>query len=156
MRATRDRSSFRVPRSSPLASLRRCAGASLAGIAVEFALLTALVSGLHIHYLLGSLLATGGYLVINFALNRRWARGPHGLGRPRARPSLGPQLARHLGSAVVGMTLGTTLLWLFVHEAHFPYPIGWATSGCIVFGSWTWPTSRRIFEAPLVALDPRA
>jgi putative flippase GtrA len=138
-----------VPNPSRPRGLRnfvRCAGSSIVSVAAEFVVLTLLVSVCHVYYLLASLASTIGYLILNFILNRRWAfRAGHA--------PVWPQVKRHLGSAAIGMALGTTLLWVFVHSARLPYQLGWAASGCVVFSAWTWPINRRIYAVAVDSLE---
>lgn len=113
----------------------RCAGSSLAAVAVEFGLLTALVSLFHVFYLAGAIIAGGVGLLIAFFLNRRWAfadgRGRHWR-----------QLAKHVLVVGGGIALGTLLLWLGVRHLSLPYQLGWLASGTIVFFGWTFPMQR--------------
>ena len=120
-------------------SLLRCAASSLASVALEFVLLTICVSVFHMHYLSGAIVATCAYLCINFVINRLWAF------RAAAVASVSnvrKQLARHIGVAAVGAGLGIALLRFFVHTIGLPYQLGWMASGCIGFGTWTYPMSR--------------
>jgi putative flippase GtrA len=116
--------------------LLRCAGASLAGVAVELGVLAALVSLLHVFYLVGSLAAGIFYFFLNFFLNRCFVFSA-------TRAPAGPQLLRHGFVAAGGMALGTPLLWFFVHAVRLPYPVGWALAGAIAFLGWTFPMHRR-------------
>lgn len=122
-------------RSHRLSSLLRCAGSSLVGFAIELALLTLLVSGLHVNYLIAAAFAGLAYLAINFVLNRRWA-----FRATRGRALF--QLARHAFVVGGGMAFGLPLLWLFVSRFHLPYAIGWTLAGGFVFLSWTFPMHR--------------
>jgi len=117
----------------------RCAVSSLVAVAIEFLLMTLFVSVFHLHFLVGWLLATGGYLALNFVLNRHWSfRAGHA--------PVGGQLARHAFAVALGVTQGTALLWFFDHTDHLPYQLGWAFSGCIVFGTSTYPLNRWNFR----------
>jgi len=118
-----------------LAALIRCAGSSLAAVAVEFALLNLLVSALHVYYLAGAALASTSYFVLNFLLNRRWAF------RAGDAPAL-PQLLRHAVVAGGGMALGLALLWLMVGGAGLPLQLGWPAAGAVCFLLWTFPMNR--------------
>lgn len=125
----------------------RCAGSSLAAVAVEFGLLSALVSLFHIFYLAGALIAGAVGLVIAFVLNRRWAFAD-GRGAAAWR-----QLAKHVCVVAGGIALGTLLLWLGVSQLSLPYQVGWVASGTIVFFGWTFPMQRffTFSVAPAVA-----
>ena len=125
-------------------SLVRCAGSSLAAVAVEFGLLTAFVSLFHIFYLAGALLAGVAGLLLAFLLNRRWAFAD---GRDRALP----QLAKHVLVVAGGIGLGTALLWLAVSRLELPYQLGWLASGTIVFFAWTFPMQRFFTFRPATA-----
>lgn len=104
-------------------------------VAVEFALLTLLVSKLHVAYLIGAAAAGVAYFVVNFLLNRRWAF------RARRTPVL-PQLVRH-GVVAGGSTLLILpLLWLFVSEFGMPYQLGWVVAASVAFLTWTFPMHR--------------
>jgi putative flippase GtrA len=111
---------IRFPRSFVAAAL-----SSLAAVAVEFALLTLLVSVLHLHYLASAALVTVAYVAINFTLNRRWAfRAGHA-------PAAG-QLARHVGVTAVGLGNALMLMRLSVGDIGLPYQLGWATHFWVV------------------------
>jgi putative flippase GtrA len=116
-------------------SLFRCAGSSLAAVALEFVLLTALVSLLHVFYLAGALIAGAAGLVLAFVLNRQWAfadgRGP-----------AWRQLVKHAVVVGGGIGIGTTLLWIAVSQCGLPYQVGWLLSGTVVFFAWTFPMQR--------------
>jgi putative flippase GtrA len=114
----------------------RCAGSSLAAVAVEFGLLSALVSLFHIYYLAGALIAGAVGLLIAFVLNRRWAF-VDGSGARAWR-----QLAKHVFVVAGGIALGMLLLWLGVSRLSLPYQLGWIASGTIVFFTWTFPMQR--------------
>jgi putative flippase GtrA len=116
-------------------SLVRCAGSSLAAVAVEFMLLTVLVSLCHVSYLAGALLAGVVGLLLAFLMNRSWAFAD-GRGRPAR------QLFKHTVVVAGGLGLGTLLLWIAVRHLSVPYQIGWLLSGTIVFFSWTFPMQR--------------
>jgi putative flippase GtrA len=132
-----------------LATLLRCAASSFAGVAVEFTLLTILVSVLHVFYLLGAVAAGAVYFVINFLLNRRWTF------RATAGSAL-PQFLRHAAVTAGGMGLGTAMLWLFVQGLGLPYQVGWAIAGTIAFFSWTYPMHRFFtYAAPAAARPAR-
>src|SRR5690348_9614768 len=105
-------------------TMARCAGSSVAGVAVEFGVLTLLVEALHLYYLVGAVLAGLFYCTLSFLLNRYWAfRATHA-------PAW-PQLARHGLVAGGGMLLGTPLLWLLVGRVGMPYQVAWATGGVL-------------------------
>jgi len=116
-------------------SLIRCAGSSLAAVAVEFGLLTALVSLFHVFYLLGALLAGVAGLLLAFLLNRRWAFAD-------GRGCAWRQLAKHVFVVGGGIALGTTMLWLAVSHLSLPYQPAWLASGTVVFFAWTFPMQR--------------
>jgi putative flippase GtrA len=106
-------------------------------VALELLVLTLLVSGLHVHYLIGSIVATGAYLLANFALNRAWAFRRAAAGAP-----VRGQLARHVFVALVGSAGIALLLWLFVGKLGLPYLLGWLLAGALAFVAWTYPMSR--------------
>lgn len=106
-------------------------------VALELLVLTLLVSGLHVHYLVGSIVATGAYLLANFALNRAWAFRRAASGAPMRR-----QLARHAVVVLVGSAAIVGLLWLFVGKLGLPYLLGWLLAGALAFVAWTYPMSR--------------
>ena len=115
--------------------LVRCAGSSLLAVAVEFALLNLLVAALHIYYLVGSAIASTGYFILNFVVNRRWAfRATH----QRALP----QLMRHVVVVAGGMALGLPLLWMMVGQIGLPLQLGWPAAGAVSFLLWTFPMNR--------------
>ena len=113
----------------------RCAGSSLAAVAVEFGLLSALVSLFHVFYLAGALIAGAAGLVIAFVLNRRWVFAD-------GRDAAWRQLAKHVLVVGGGIALGMLLLWLGVSRLSLPYQLGWLSSGTIVFFGWTFPMQR--------------
>jgi putative flippase GtrA len=117
-------------------SMVRCAGSSLAAVAVEFGLLTLLVSLFHVFYLAGALIAGAVGLLLAFLLNRAWAF-TDGRGR---RPWL--QLVKHSVVVCGGIGLGTMLLWVAVRHLSLPYQVAWLASGSIVFFTWTFPMQR--------------
>jgi putative flippase GtrA len=119
-----------------LKTMVRCAGSSLAAVAVEFGLLSLLVSLFHIFYLAGALIAGVAGLVIAFVLNRRWAFAD-GSGA-----CAGRQLVKHVFVVAGGIALGMVLLWLGVSRLSLPYQLGWMASGTIVFFAWTFPMQR--------------
>lgn len=116
-------------------SLFRCAGLSLAAVAVEFLLLTVLVSVLHVFYLAGALVAGAVGLLLAFGLNRSWAFAD-GRGRTWR------QLLKHTMVVSGGIGLGTLLLWIAVHHLSLPYQLAWLASGSVVFFTWTFPMQR--------------
>jgi putative flippase GtrA len=116
-------------------SLVRCAGSSLAAVAVEFALLSVLVSLFHIFYLAGALIAGVVGLLLAFLINRSWAF-TDGCGRPAG------QLLKHTIVVAGGIGLGMLLLWVAVHHLRAPYQVGWLMSGSVVFFAWTFPMQR--------------
>ena len=126
---------FSVMLCAHMKSLIRCAGSSLAAVALEFALLTALVSLFHIFYVAGALVAGVAGLLLAFLLNRRWAFVD---GRGRA----WRQLGKHVVVVGGGIALGTALLWLAVSQLGLPYQLGWMASGTVVFFAWTFPMQR--------------
>ncbi len=116
-------------------TLLRCAGSSLTSVAVEFALLTTLVSLLHVQYLFGALIAGASGCVLCFVINRRWAfRVRHG--------SAWRQLFRHGVVVGGGIGLGMLLMWLAVRALGLPYQVGWLLGGSVVFLTWTFPMQR--------------
>jgi putative flippase GtrA len=116
-------------------TLLRCAGSSLAAVAVEFLLLTALVSLLHVHYLVGALIAGASGCALCFVINRRWAFGA-GAG------CAWRQLFRHVVVVGGGMGLGMVLMWLAVRGFGLPYQVSWLLGGSVVFLAWTFPMQR--------------
>lgn len=56
-------------------ALPRFFAIALVGLALNGALMALFVHGLHWHYLIGQVLATGLVLLWNFAANRRWTFG---------------------------------------------------------------------------------
>src|SRR4051794_38899521 len=118
-----------------IATLLRCAASSLAAVAVEFGLLSVLVSLLHVFYLAGAIIAGAVGLLLAFGLNRRWVFGESGRFAWR-------QLAKHALVVAIGIALGTSLLWLGVSQLSVPYQLGWLASGTIVFFGWTFPMQR--------------
>lgn len=116
-------------------TLFRCAGSSLAGVAIEFALLSLLVSGLHVFYLAAALIAGVAGFFMSFVLNRRWAfHARHG-SAPR-------QLVRHAVVVGGGIALGLALMWILVSWLGLPYQLGWLGGGAVVFLTWTFPMQR--------------
>jgi putative flippase GtrA len=131
------------------ASLVKCALSSLTSVCVELVLMVLLVSALHINYLAAFLLAAGANLGLGFAVNRHWA-----FARAASRPAL-RQLAGHIGVAVIGTSMATGIIWVFVHLLKQPYPVGWAVAGCTCFFAWTYPVSRRfVYAAAVPAAAP--
>ena len=128
-------------------SLVRCAGSSLAAVAVEFGLLTALVSLFHIFYLAGALIAGVVGLLLAFLLNRSWAFSDGRGGAWR-------QLAKHSVVVGGGIGLGALLLWVAVSHLSLPYQVGWLASGSIVFFVWTFPMQRFFTFRAVPALIP--
>ena len=116
-------------------SVVRCAGSSLAAVAVEFGLLSLLVSLFHVFYLAGMIIAGVVGLVVAFLINRSWA-----FSDGRGRPWL--QFAKHTLVVGGGIALGTLLLWVAVQHLSLPYQLGWLASGSIVFFTWTFPMQR--------------
>jgi putative flippase GtrA len=137
-----------LPLSLRFATFVRSGASSLAAVALEALLLTLLVSGLHIHYLVASAIGALTYFATSFALHRTWTfRGAKGQMRG--------QLARYALVAGVGMGLGMGLIALLVGKAQLPYLVGWAMAGLMVFTGWTHPMNRRFaFRARLLA-EPR-
>ena len=118
-----------------MSALVRCAGSSIAGVTVEFALLNLLVSVFHVFYLAAAAAASAVFLVINFLLNRHWAfRATRG----RA----WPQMLRHAVVVGGGAAIGLSLLALLVGHVHLPYQLGWSIAGVVCFFSWTFPMNR--------------
>ncbi len=122
-------------------SLVRCAASSIGTVAVEFVLMTFLVSALHFQYLAGFLLATVANLALGFVINRRWSFAARD-GAVRR------QLLRYLAVTAVGVGMATVLLHLFVQTARMPYQLGWMAAGCVCFGTWTYPMNRCFIFAP--------
>jgi putative flippase GtrA len=118
-----------------LKMMARCAGASLAAVAVEFGILSALVSHFHLYYLAASLIASVAGLVIAFMVNRHWAFAA-GAG------AAGPQLVRHSIVVAGGLAIGLMLMWLQVYGLGLPYQVSWLVGGSIVFFVWTFPMQR--------------
>ena len=129
------RRAFGVMLCARMKSLIRCAGSSLAAVAVEFGLLTALVSLFHIFYLAGALLAGIAGLLLAFLLNRSWAFAD-------GRGCAWRQLVKHVVVVGGGLAIGTTLLWLAVSHLSLPYQAAWLASGTVVFFAWTFPMQR--------------
>lgn len=137
--------SWQTPRGRT--TLIRCIVAAIAGVAVEFGLLTLFVSRLHLFYVAGALLAGSVYVVINFLLNRRWTFQANHM---RA----WPQLLRYGAVTGFGMALGTTLMWLLVRGTGLPYQVGWAIAGVVSFTAWTFPMHRQFTYRGGLALEP--
>jgi putative flippase GtrA len=133
--ATLARAKIRVKLRADMKALVRCAGSSLAAVAVEFGLLSLLVSLFHVFYLAGALISGVVGLLLAFVLNRSWAFSD---GRARA----WCQLAKHIFVVVGGIALGMFLLWIAVRHLSLPYQLGWIASGSIVFFVWTFPMQR--------------
>ena len=126
----------------------RSGASSLAAVSLEALLLTLLVSGLHVHYLVASVLATLTYFGVSFALHRRWTfRGVTG--------QLRGQLVRYAVVALVGGGLGLGLISLLVGAARLPSLVGWATAGLVVFAGWTPPMNRRFAFRAKLLVPPR-
>jgi putative flippase GtrA len=118
-----------------LKSMVRCAGSSIAAVSLEFAILSLLVSALHLFYLAGALIAGAVGFFVSFLLNRRWAfRARHG-SAPR-------QLLRHSVVVGGGIALGMLFMWLLISRLHLPYQVGWLGGGAMVFLVWTFPMQR--------------
>src|SRR5262249_60826857 len=116
-------------------SMVRRAGASIAAVSVEFALLSLLVSVFHVFYLVGAAIASGAFLIVNFLLNRRWAfRALHG--------RVWKQLLRQAVVVAGGSAIAIPLLWLFVGHIHMPYQVGWPAAGVVCLFSLTVPMDR--------------
>jgi putative flippase GtrA len=125
----------------------RCAGSSLAGVTLEFGLLSLLVTVLHVAYVPAAVVAGLVGFVISFVLNRGWAfQARHG--------SPTRQLLRHAVVVGGGVALGTSLMWLQVALVGLPYQLGWAVGGSIVFVAWTFPMQRWFTYAPALAPLP--
>jgi putative flippase GtrA len=122
-------------------TLVRCAGSSLAGVTLEFGLLSLLVSLLHVGYLVAALAAGIAGFFVSFLLNRSWAfDGRHG--------SPTRQLVKHALVVGGGIGLGTVLMWLQVAHFGLPYQVGWLLGGSVVFFTWTFPMQRWFTFAP--------
>jgi putative flippase GtrA len=134
-----------LPFSRRFATFARSSASSLAAVALEALLLTLLVSGLHIHYLVASAIGTLAYFAASFTLHRIWTfRGAKG--------QIRWQLARYALVAGIGSGLGIGLIALLVGKAQLPYLVGWAMAGLMVFTGWTHPMNRRFaFRAKLLA-----
>lgn len=115
--------------------LVRCAGSSLAAVALEFVILSLLVSICHVNYLVGSVIASVAGLVVCFVANRQWAFKA-GAG------AVLPQLVRHGFVVGGGLGLGLILMWLQVHGLGLPYQLSWLAAGSVVFFAWTFPMQR--------------
>lgn len=115
--------------------LVRCAGSSLAAVALEFVILSLLVSLGHVNYLLGSLIASVAGLVVCFFANRQWAF-------EASTGAIVPQLVRHAFVVGGGLLLGLLLMWLQVHSLGLPYQFSWLAAGSVVFFAWTFPMQR--------------
>jgi putative flippase GtrA len=131
-----------------LKTLVRCAGSSVAGVTIEFGLLTLLVSGLHVFYLLGALISSLVYLGISFLLNRHWAFRAN-------RGALAPQLLRHGLVSGTSMALGIPMLWLLVNKIGLPYQLAWSLGGLFSFLAWTFPMQRWFTYRPAPAVEAR-
>jgi putative flippase GtrA len=118
-----------------LKTLFRCAGSSLGAVALEFALLTTLVSVFRVFYLVAALVSGAAGLLLAFLLNRRWVFTDGGDRALR-------QLGKHVVVVACGIAMGTALLWLGVTRFSLPYQLGWVVSGTIVFFAWTFPMQR--------------
>jgi putative flippase GtrA len=124
-------------------SLIRCAGSSLAGVTIEFGILSLLVSLLHVYYLAGAVVAGLAGLAISFALNRNWAFDGRAGSRWR-------QLLRHSLVVGGGIGLGMLPMWLAVSWLNLPYQVGWVLGGTLVFLAWTYPMQRWFTFRPVV------
>ena len=122
-------------------ALLRCAGSSLAGVTLEFGLLSLLVTVLHLSYLAGTLMAGVAGFFVSFLLNRSWAFD----GR---RGSATRQICKHAAVVGGGLALGTLLMWLQVAHLGLPYQVGWLVGGSVVFFAWTFPMQRWFTFAP--------
>ena len=126
-------------------TVARSGASSLAAVALEALLLTLLVSGLHLHYMVASALATLTYFGVSFVLHRSWTfRGVN--------EQLRGQLVRYALVALIGGALGLGLNSLLVGVARLPYLLGWGMTGLMVFTGWTHPMNRRFaFRSKLFA-----
>ena len=128
----------------------------LSGIAVNSAVLWALVRTAGLPVALGSLFATEIAIISNFILNDRWTF--------RAADSNWPaRLLRFNGVALGGMALTALLLTLMMHSLHLPLlvanvlAVGAATVWNYVANSrWTWSAGSRqhaAADAPSSGID---
>lgn len=125
--------------------LFRCAGSSLAGVTLEFGILTLLVSVLHVFYLAAAVAAGLVGLAISFILNRNWAFAARSGSSRR-------QLLRHAAVVGGGVALGMVPMWLTVTCLGLPYQLGWVIGGVVVFLTWTYPMQRWFTFRPAPAL----
>lgn len=125
-------------------TLFRCAGSSLAGVTLEFGLLSLLVSLLHVSYLGAALVAGLAGFFVSFALNRSWAFDGRSGSALR-------QIVKHAVVVGGGIALGMLLMWLQVAHLGLPYQIGWLLGGSVVFFAWTFPMQRWFTFAPALA-----
>jgi putative flippase GtrA len=116
----------------------------VSGIAVNSAILWALVQRLHMPIPLGSVLATEAAIVSNFVLNDRWTFRAAG-----AQRSLVARWLRFNGVALGGMAITATILTLLTHYARLDLlianigAVGAATIwNYIVNTRWTWANSQ--------------
>jgi putative flippase GtrA len=116
-------------------TLLRCAASSLAGVTLEFGLLSLLVTVLHLSYVAGTLLAGLAGFFVSFLLNRTWAFHAR-------RGSASRQILKQVAVAAGGLGLGTLLMWLQVAHLGLPYQVGWLVGGSVVFFAWTFPMQR--------------
>jgi len=86
------------------------------GVAVQLAALALLKGGLHIHYLIATVLAIEIALLHNFIWHQRWTWRDRGAG------GLAGRLLRfHLANGLVSMVVNVALMRILVGRMHWPY-----------------------------------
>ncbi len=88
------------------------------GVLIQLAVLTVLVQGLQLNYLLATSLAVEAAILHNFAWHERWTWAASG---PSDRAALLVRLMRfHLANGLISITGNLLLMSLLVGRAHFP------------------------------------
>ena len=88
------------------------------GVLVQLAVLTLLVRGLQLNYLLATALAVEAAILHNFAWHERWTWG--GVGSSGRAALLARLMRFHLANGLISITGNLLLMSLLVGRAHLP------------------------------------